>query len=477
MRPSNRTSRPLLVIFLDSFIWYAFLGLLVLVSFLDHQFASSKWALLISAFLGLSALHCLSVAFGGRANLAALSSAKVACLLLFATILLLGLQLFLPYSTALHDAFILEPQKAPTLAWFTPSMVWSVVPNQTEWLFLKEIAMLTVFTTTLSLVSTRLRVKQLFVVILCVGLLHALVGSLAKFAGLSLVDLKQLDGHFSAARGWFVNRNHFASFVSLTMVGAMTFFLKDLLRDKPSNVVSMVFSQLLGSRAPLFAVLLISLVAIILSQSRAGFLGLMFVCWIPVFFLVEKGQRTGLWWKFVLPVTVIVIGTLWYFGGELIERLSGDAMSLGERILQWEVTWSAIKNEWLLGYGGNSYETVFQIEREYADLRQVVFDQSHNHYLHIWLEQGLLGLLFWLGLIGMTSIHALQAFKNSSSTLVAASMLAIIVVMTAALLQAGVDFNLQIPNIRYYFFVIIALTYSIPTIKQSTRTKRRFLLI
>jgi hypothetical protein len=38
------------------------------------------------------------------------------------------------------------------------------------------------------------------------------------------------------------------------------------------------------------------------------------------------------------------------------------------------------------------------------------------------------------------------------------------VVLFAALLQSGVDFNLQILNIRCYFFVIMSLAFSVPCI-------------
>lgn len=469
--------RPMPLLILDSIIWYFFLAILVMVSFQGPQFIHPSWLLVVSTLCALLAAHCLSIAFGGRCNFAALSSARFACALICAAVALLVCQLVLPYSTALHHDFILQPQRASALTWFSPNIVWSVVPKQTQWLLISEFLMLLVFIATLCLVSTRQRVKQLLMVLLLVGLVHALFGSLAKFSGLSFVDLEQLDGHFSAARGWFVNRNHFASFVSLTMVAGLTFLIKGLLSGEPSRTSSILVSLLRGPRAVLLLVLLISLVAIILSQSRAGFLGLVCVSWVPFLLLRKKSVSTRNWLYLGMLLLLSAGVVLWFFGGDLLERFAGDALTLGERNLQWEITWNAIQKEWLLGYGGNSYATVFQVERGYADLRQVVFDQSHNDYLHIWLEQGLLGLVLWLGLIGLTLTRTFKSFVASSSTLISASMLAIFLVMVAALLQAVVDFNLQIPTIRYYFFVLLALTFSIPTITQRASTKKRFLLV
>jgi len=473
------SSRPAVVIIIDSVTWYGFLGLLVTVSFLDHQFASGSWLLVVSGLCGLLALHSISVAFHGRCNVAALVSAKVNCLLIFAILILLCLQLFVPYSTALHQDFVQDPQNASALLWFAPQTAWSVVPVRTQWLLLSEIAMFLAYLSTLCLVSTRFRLKQVLIVILCVGLVHAVVGSFTKFAGLSLVDLQELDGHFSAARGWFINRNHFASFISLTSVGALVYFLKSFVSAQQSNYKTILLSHLIGHRALLVAALVSSFVAIILSQSRAGFLGFLLVCLLPfvLFRTRTSGPSFTFWITFLVPMGLVIAGALWYFGGDLLARFSGDSISLGERVSQWHITLRAIQKEWLLGYGGGSYATVFQVERGYEDLRQVVFDQSHNDYLHIWLERGLLGLILWIGLIVLTLQHGYKVLLSSTSSLVVASMIAIIMVTIAVLLQAAVDFNIQIPNIRFYFFVIIALVYAIPTIRQSKRKTSRYLKV
>jgi len=153
-----------------------------------------------------------------------------------------------------------------------------------------------------------------------------------------------------------------------------------------------------------------------------------------------------------------------YFGKDLLLRFSTDAL-LGERLSQWTLTWQAIEQAWLLGYGGNSYADVFQIFRGDQDFRQVVFNQAHNDYLHIWLEQGLVGLALWLGLLSIALRAAFRGFTNSASQLSRAVLISVAVVLIAALAQSAVDFNLQILNIRVYFFVIMSLVFSVPAIR------------
>ncbi len=112
---------------------------------------------------------------------------------------------------------------------------------------------------------------------------------------------------------------------------------------------------------------------------------------------------------------------------------------------------------------------MFQVFRGYQDFRQVLYNQAHNDYLHIWLEQGLLGLVLWLSLIVVILRSAYRSMNNTVSTLTQATMVSVLLVMFAALAQSIVDFNLQILNIRYYFFVIMSLAFSVPAISRYRR--------
>ena len=139
---------------------------------------------------------------------------------------------------------------------------------------------------------------------------------------------------------------------------------------------------------------------------------------------------------------------------------------MGERTIQWQITLSAILQVPISGYGGGSYGTVFQVFREYSELREVIFNQSHNEYLHICLEQGLIGLTLWLLLISIVFRSALRSLSRTSSSLTKSVLLSSILVLAAALMQATVDFNLQIVNIRIYFFAIMAMIFAVPSTSQ-----------
>ncbi len=453
---------------LDQIIWFAFLALLVVISFVNEVFSSKSWLLIACAVYFLSALTAVNIFVGGRCNWLALNKSKPALLVLLLMVLLLVAQIYvsLPSNT---DWLLKIDRSQFTPDWYAPMAKWSVVPEKTRWLLASELMIFFGFCLSIALLSTRRRLKQLLFVLMLVGLFHALIAMMAKFGSLHLVDTKQLDGHFDAARAWFVNRNHFAAFMSLCMTGAMTFQIKQVLDQPKLSPSQVLLKQLSSVHLIYFSALIIAIVAIVLSQSRAAFAGLVLSI-VVMLLLVGKyvfKRTSSSRLTFLIPILIVVCCSLIYFGADLIERFGSDSY-LGERLAQWKLTWVAIDHSPFIGFGGNSYADVFQILRGDNEFRQVVYNQAHNDYLHIWLEQGALGLILWLALLFLVLRSSYLVLQTTRSRLVSATMLAVLISVSCALIQSMVDFNLQIINIRFYFFVIMSLAFSVPMIKHRT---------
>ncbi|NND81203.1 MAG: O-antigen ligase family protein [Gammaproteobacteria bacterium] len=296
---------------------------------------------------------------------------------------------------------------------------------------------------------------------------HGVSAIVANGAGVYLVDPRQLDGHFDVARGWFVNRNHFAAFMLLCSVGGISAVLPER-QDSVKVLVKVAAAVMLT---------LVS-AAIIMSQSRAALGCLLLLPVLIVLLLQHLRGCNGLWWirkrqSYLLAgalLGLVLLVLALNFGGELVRRILHGGLGIGERGLQWQVTWQAISDRLIVGHGGGSYASVFQAYRGDAELRQVVFDQAHNDYLHIWLEQGLIGLTLWLAFIALAFKSGWQALHNTRSSLIAATLASGLCITLFALLQSFVDFNLQIVNLRSYFFVIIALLLAVPTLPGGSRT-------
>jgi O-antigen ligase len=447
---------------LEQLIWLAFLVLITWLAFCTQPYRSTQWMLISTFAYTLASLYVMSLLVGVRCGLKSLESAKWLIIILVSSSVWLCLQWLAP----LENTFItrvfgenLSPE------WFQPSFRLSVVPELTKWMFLSSIFELVLFLMALSLIDTRLRLKQLLGLLLLVGLVHCAIAVAAKFGDFYLVDVKQLDGHYEAARGFFINRNHLAAFGSLTLIGAMAFQLHILIRNKSKQLSSFWLAQIRGF-GPIFLFSIgMGLSAIILSQSRAGFLSILVGFIITG--LVQGNSRQNLKWigRIWVPASITLILIFYFLGQDLMQRFSSDILSLGERPAQWAITWQAIKQQIITGYGAGSYSVVFQVWREFTELRYVVFDQSHSLYFHLWLEQGLIGLGLWLAFVGLFLRSNIRAGVKNKSALVRATVISASIVVIAALTQALVDFNLQIMNIRSYFFVIIALAVAAPKIK------------
>jgi len=437
-------------------LWYTYLAMLVWLSFVTARYENIVWLHFASVFFCFFAVYVICIALGAPFNKRALLLSRVPMALSALTVIWLLLQASLPIINSAH--VILFP--ADYIAdWLAPSFTLSIDSARTGRLAFFNLFVLSWFVVSLAIIRKRQRIMQLLFIIMLIGLFHALVGIYSKMIGRHLVEASALDGHWSYARAWFVNRNHFASFISLSLITSMAYFVRQLIRGSDKRRLLALLDLLLSPKLFYLIAPIVGVVAIFASQSRAGVLGLVMAFFIVYCFLGFSDSSLGKHWKKITALFGSFLILFVLFGQDTLQRLLAGSVSIGERLDQWAITWQAIKQAPLAGYGGGNYTAVFQIFRGTEELRQVVFDQSHNDYLHLWLEQGLIGLALWLSLIGVAVASAVRAYHRSQSTLVRALLLSGLVVITATLMQSLVDFNLQIVNIRCYFFVIIALLY------------------
>ena len=85
--------------------------------------------------------------------------------------------------------------------------------------------------------------------------------------------------------------------------------------------------------------------------------------------------------------------------------------SLGRRMVQYETTWGMIKASPVFGAGTGGYKKQFSeiAEQKYTGWRAVPFDDPHNQYLFILAENGVVGLLTFLAMIGTILRYCLKS--------------------------------------------------------------------
>ncbi len=263
--------------------------------------------------------------------------------------------------------------------------------------------------------------------------------------------------------GPYVNRNHFAGFVELTL---------------PMGLALMAFHGVRRDLIPLATLLtIVPISALILSASRAGIIGFGLEVGILVLLARSRkawqGRRTTAAAVVALAALAIVA---WVGTGRAIERFSGSsvrAVTVNRRVSMFRGAAHIFLAHPIKGSGLGTLVDVFPAYENAYDGRLV--DHAHNDYIEGLAETGLLG-----GLCGAVFLWRLyrEGRKNFlaeqghfSRGLHAAAIMAV----CGLLLHSFVDFNLQIPANALFFLLQAHLVTSppLPSDAAASRERRR----
>ena len=77
----------------------------------------------------------------------------------------------------------------------------------------------------------------------------------------------------------------------------------------------------------------------------------------------------------------------------------------------------------------------------------------------LWLEQGFIGLAFFVAILGVCFVTLRKAIASTRSRFRHALLIGVLAICCAAIFQTLFDFNLQIVRIRIFFFVSLAMIF------------------
>jgi O-antigen ligase len=378
-----------------------------------------------------------------------------------------SLQSFISLESGIHQSVF--PTELRPL-WFTPDFKWSLAPQLTKLIALRDLLVLAVFLSVMLLCTNKFRINALLWVFSIAGIVHAVAGYSAWINDEHLVDLKAIDGHFDAMQGLFVNRNHFAGFLIICSLGSLAPLIYQVYQLRSLSLTKKIIGFVSSSAIVHFAILASFTFCIVMSESRAGFAGLLIIVAALVFGITASNSSTNdsRFMDRYLVKTLIFLSVCMFallgavlLGDGVVERFSSSSSILGERPLQWLITLSAIFERPIMGYGGGSYATVFEIFRDGYTLREIIYDQAHNEYLHLMLEQGVVGLGFFVGILIVALAALRKSMSRTRSRFRHALLLAVLACFWAVIFQSLFDFNLQIVRIRIFFFVSLAMIFTL----------------
>jgi O-antigen ligase len=317
----------------------------------------------------------------------------------------------------------------------------------------------------------RLRFYWLTHVVVTIGLTSALFGLLRQavthFA--PRIDLPVLAQSSSYAQ--FINRNHFAFLMEMTLGLVAGFLLA-----KTRNRKLLVFYALVAS---------VSWMALVLARSRGGLLGMISGAgffWMLVTAVRSDGPTTQLGFRQhvvrklqesravriagALCLLFVLVGGVWWVGGSAIvnrlqdvpAELDTDSVSRQtktRRSEMWRASLPLIRENWLAGSGfGGYWAAITQYHRASGNF---TLYQAHNDYLELAASGGLIGSVctaWFVFMVFQLSRKRLRQARGKNTYPIICGALAGIL---AASVHSIVDFGLHITINAVIFIALLVI--------------------
>ncbi|MBF0424967.1 MAG: O-antigen ligase family protein [Magnetococcales bacterium] len=384
-------------------------------------------------------------------------------------------QVFLLFLWTLVPLFQIVPLPASLLAVLSPATVdvnrFAGVEGGTltisldktatlvEWIkyFSYFLAAFLVFT----VARTRERLRLLAWTLLLSGVFQSVFGMFVYFTGPEDMSWWLTDNR-QWVHGTYINRNHFAGLLELTIplgFGLLLGWMRSSGIQGSFSEKLLHLAQNLSSRYGVVSSLLVLMfVALFLSQSRGGSLALVVSLLLVVALAHFRRRKSTRERRLILPVLIVsLIAGGWMGLSLLTDRFKGGTEILEQsgRVEVHRETTNMASHYPLFGTGSGTFRFVFPIYR--TEKVQKFNDHAHNDFLEFMSEQGLLGF----GLFGAAFLSSwltmARRYLRRRDPFARGLLFAALTGTLSISLHSLVDFNLQIPANAYYFWILTAM--------------------
>ena len=248
-----------------------------------------------------------------------------------------------------------------------------------------------------------------------------------------------------SATGTFVNKNHFAGLLAMSLAGGMALIYRSFRVSRQASRDGSPLAALFrpdGIRSLLLCLpLVIGLAGLMLSYSRAGIaLGLLALGVT----ILAAGRFQRLRTRLIVGVSIVAAAAvpIVRLGWErLAERYAASATELvSARVTVITDSFSLIGDFPVTGCGFGSFYAAYPLVRS-PEVRSF-YSHVHNDFLQVWVEGGAIGLTFLLLLLIPLLHRTLRAIGGAKGTIA----IGLAAGLMALLLHSMVDFSLHIPS-------------------------------
>ena len=333
---------------------------------------------------------------------------------------------------------------------------------------LKDIAYVTLFMLVVVLVNSRLRIHQMAMMLVYAGTANAFFGIINYFTQGRFGFFKPASWWEQAISGTYINPNHFAGLMELCLPIALGLIMAGHQQQRfyPNFKARLrgMLEFMLSRKVLLYLFAVIMFAGIFLSSSRGGIASLLtaLVLGLVLFRFARPTNvpqmRIGM---IIVPLVVLTVG--WFGVGDFIAKLENAGLDSDRGLIR-EAIYPLIADYPLLGTGAGTFEQIFTLYKNNM-LGLSVYDHSHNDYLELLSEQGIIGFLL-MGLAILSAywriIKCLGLRRNAQ---LRGILFGVVVGTLSLLIHAWVDFNFQIPANAAIFWCLMGLGISCSLVK------------
>ena len=301
------------------------------------------------------------------------------------------------------------------------------------------------------------RARQVLYAVTYAGLAYAVYGLIVQFTGSHMIFWLPKFAYENDLTSTFVNRNSYATYAGLGLLCTTGLILVVISQSvgtalgRKERLLRLV-ENMTGREWVLLVAWITIMTALILSNSRAGFLSTVLGLMILVLVL---GLTRAVHARFAVAFAiacVVAVGVFFTLGGEQLgARLADTSLVASERPRVYQLTLGAIESAPALGTGYGTFEEVFRFYRT-SDIGNFYL-KAHNTYLENTLELGIPAALALFGVLAGFLVLTFVGLRRRRREAVYSCVGFAATVLVAA--HSTVDFSLQIPAVTATYCLIM----------------------
>lgn len=217
----------------------------------------------------------------------------------------------------------------------------------------------------------------------------------------------------------------------------------------PLSVSLFWYSKKLSKKIIFLGLTLIMVLALVLTQSRGGWLGFAFSALIFIL-LIEK--------RLLLTLVPISIGGVFLLPDSIINRI----LSIGNlrdssnayRITMWGITKDIIRDNWVagVGFGHQPFKQTFE-----TYIRTMPTFHAHNTYLQTAAEMGIPGLVAFLLFLFTLFKYGIKNLVKQDDKYIRVMAAGVLAGLGGVLFHGLVENILYLPRIIFTFWIMVSL--------------------